>query len=557
MAYFRQRDLQNRNDFVGSLCCWRVAWPLPPQAAARSEPHNIPMADLPNVAFAPVAEIQDKLIVLFATEDTGLTPVGRSLDQRSGGTITRAIEAAEFKPKRKRVLDVLAPHGLDATRLLVIGLGKADKLTAQDWAELGGVARAKLSGAKASAGLVIDGLPGDPATCAANLAMGFCLRGYEFKKYKTKHAKKSEDQLAADSGDENGEGEGAQQIAGVTVYTPGAAEAEAQFRDIRGLCEGVFLARDLVNEPANILTPSEFASRLQSLSRSGLAVEVLDKNAMEAMGMGAFLAVSQGSAQPPFTVIMRWNGATQPDTAPVVLIGKGVCFDTGGISIKPAQGMEEMKGDMAGAAAVTGAMLAIATRKARANVVGVVGLVENMPSGTAQRPGDIVVSASGQTVEVLNTDAEGRLVLADLLWYAQKHLNPTAMVTLATLTGAIIVALGKEYAGLFANNDEISERLNIAGQDVAERVWRLPLGDRYDKMLDSKIADMKNIGGRDAGSITAAQFLQRFVEKDRSWAHLDVAGTAMASPSTDINQSWGSGFGVRLLDAFVRRNYES
>jgi leucyl aminopeptidase len=515
------------------------------------------MADLPNVAFAPVADIKDKIIVVFATEDEGLTPFARALDQRSGGAIARAIEAAEFKPKRKRVLDLLAPHGLDATRLLVIGLGKADTLKAQDWVDIGGVARAKLSGAKASAGLVLDSSPGDAGVCAAGLALGFCLRGYEFKKYKTKHAKKSEDQAAGEGGDENGDGEGAQQIAGVTVYTPAAAEAEARFRDMRGLCEGVFLARDLVNEPANILTPSEFASRLRGLSRSGLAVEVLDKAAMEAMGMGAFLAVSQGSAQPPFTVILRWNGARQPDAAPVVFIGKGVCFDTGGISIKPAQGMEEMKGDMAGAAAVAGAMLAIASRKAQANVIGVVGLVENMPSGTAQRPGDIVVSASGQTVEVLNTDAEGRLVLADLLWYAQKHLNPAAMVTLATLTGAIIVALGKEYAGMFSNNDEVSQRLNSAGEDIAERVWRLPLGDRYDKMLDSKIADMKNIGGRDAGSITAAQFLQRFVDKDRAWAHLDVAGTAMASPSTDINQSWGSGFGVRLLDAFVRQNYES
>ncbi len=315
-----------------------------------------------------------------------------------------------------------------------------------------------------------------------------------------------------------------------------------------------------MNEPANILTPPEFAARLRALEADGLKVEVLDEQAMKALGMNALLAVGQGSAQPSFTVILRWEGAPAPADGPdenLVFVGKGVCFDTGGISIKPAAGMEDMKGDMAGAAAVAGVMSALARRRAPVRAIGIVGLVENMPSATAQRPGDIVTSASGQTIEVLNTDAEGRLVLADLLWYAQKHLSPRFMITLATLTGAIVVALGKQNAGLFSNNDELSGHLTEAGLDTGDTVWRLPLSKQYDKLIDSKTADMKNIGGRDAGSITAAQFLQRFVENKTPWAHLDIAGTAMGSPSTDTNQSWGSGYGVRLLDRLSAKFYES
>jgi leucyl aminopeptidase len=254
---------------------------------------------------------------------------------------------------------------------------------------------------------------------------------------------------------------------------------------------------------------------------------------------------------------MRWNGAADKAAKPLLLVGKGVCFDTGGLSIKPAIGMEEMKGDMGGAAAVTGAMLTIARRKARVNVIGIIGLTENMPSGTAVRPGDIVESLSGQTIEVVNTDAEGRLVLADVMWYAQEQFKPKAMITLATLTGAIIVALGKEHAGMFANDDELAEQLSEAGIETGDKVWRLPLGPKYDKLLSSKFADMKNIGGRTAGAITAAQFLQRFVKNGTTWAHLDIAGTAMGSPSTEINRSWGSGYGVMLLDRLVSKFHEN
>ena len=284
-------------------------------------------------------------------------------------------------------------------------------------------------------------------------------------------------------------------------------------------------------------------------------MEILDVPAMQALGMGALLGVGQGSIRPSRLVLMRWNGGAA-GAQPVAFIGKGVCFDSGGVSLKPGAGMEDMKGDMAGAACVVGLMHALATRKAKANVVGAIGLVENMPDGNAQRPGDIVTSMSGQTIEIINTDAEGRLVLADVLWHVQNSCKPAFMVDLATLTGAIMVALGQEYAGLFSNNDELAERLAEAGTATGEKLWRLPMGPAYDKLIDSKFADMKNTGGRHGGSITAAQFLQRFVN-DTPWAHLDIAGMGMGSPTNDLNQSWGSGFGVRLLDRLVSDHYES
>ena len=290
------------------------------------------------------------------------------------------------------------------------------------------------------------------------------------------------------------------------------------------------------------------------MKKLGVVVEVLDVRAMKKLGMNALLGVGQGSVRDSRLVVMRWNGGRK-GSAPVAFIGKGVCFDTGGISIKPAQGMEDMKGDMAGAACVVGLMHALASRKAKVNVVGAIGLVENMPDGKAQRPGDIVTTMAGQTIEIINTDAEGRLVLADVLHYVNTRFKPQFMVDLATLTGAIIVALGQEYAGLFCNDDKLSERLARAGEATGERVWRMPLGPEYDKMIDSKFADMKNTGGRHGGAITAAQLLQRFVGKT-PWAHLDIAGTALGSPQTEINRSWSSGWGVRLLDRLVEGDYE-
>jgi leucyl aminopeptidase len=314
------------------------------------------------------------------------------------------------------------------------------------------------------------------------------------------------------------------------------------------------LARDLINEPANVLGPVEFAKHAEALSRRGVTVEILDEAAMKKLGMRALLGVGQGSVRPPRLAVMRWNGG-KAKTPPVAFVGKGVVFDTGGISIKPAASMEDMKGDMAGAAAVVGLMHALAVRKARANVVGVIGLVENMPSGHAQRPGDIVAAMTGRTIEIINTDAEGRLVLADALAYTEERFKPRAMVDLATLTGAIIIALGHHHAGMFATDDALAGAINAAGAATGEAVWRMPLGKEYDKQIDSKFADVKNTGGRDAGAITAAQFLHRFV-KDTPWAHLDIAGTAMGSPHTDINRSWASGWGVRLLDRLVADTYE-
>jgi leucyl aminopeptidase len=340
------------------------------------------------------------------------------------------------------------------------------------------------------------------------------------------------------------------------VHCDDPKAANQAFVSARAIFDGVTLARDLVNEPANVLGPTEFAARAKELTKVGVQVEVLGPKALQRLGMNALLAVGQGSEKPSHVVVMQWRGAGPKGGAPIALVGKGVTFDTGGISLKPAAGMEDMKGDMGGAACVVGLMQALAKRKAKVNAVGIIGLVENMPSGRAQRPGDVVTAMSGQTIEVLNTDAEGRMVLADCLWYVQERFKPKAIVDLATLTGAVMVALGKEHAGLFSNNDELSAWLTEAGNVTGERLWRLPLGPKYDKMIDSKVADMKNTGGKWGGSISAAQFLQRFIKDGTPWAHLDIAGTAMSSVDSEINRSWGSGFGVRLLDRLIRDHYE-
>ncbi|HEV7873666.1 MAG TPA: leucyl aminopeptidase, partial [Enterovirga sp.] len=372
----------------------------------------------------------------------------------------------------------------------------------------------------------------------AEMALGARLRAYKFDRYKTKKKDAEEDR--------------ATRITFAVANPVAVREAE---KGRAGLAQGVNLARDLVNEPPNILFPMEFARRAEELKAVGVEVEVLDEAALERIGMRALLAVGQGSGHESCVVVMRWNGGAK-DNAPVAFIGKGVCFDSGGISIKPSSGMEDMKGDMAGAACVVGLMHALASRGAKANVVGVIGLTENMPDGEAQRPGDIITTLSGQTVEMVNSDAEGRLVLGDVLWYVQDRFKPAFMVDLATLTGAILVALANEHAGLFSNDDQLATRLTEAGLATGERVWRMPLAPEYDKLIDSKFADMKNTGGRHGGSITAAQFLLRYV-RDVPWAHLDIAGTGMSAPQSEINKSWGSGWGVRLLDRLVRDHYES
>ncbi|MBE7185134.1 MAG: leucyl aminopeptidase [Methylobacterium mesophilicum] len=495
------------------------------------------MASLPSIAFASMPAPQTGTVIVLATEGGALGVEAQAADY--GGALRRAFGVAEFSGKFGAALELIAPVENGPDRLIAVGAGKPEALNEHAWLKLGGVLGAHLrKGAKLA---VVASLEGAEAGAreAAQLAAGILLRAYGFDKYKTRK-------------DEGEKAEKAEPAA-VTIHVADAQAAERAFAEVRAVVEGVHLARDLVNEPANHLGPLELAGHAEALRDLGVEVELLTEEQMSELGMGALLGVSRGSSRPGRLVVMQWKGGGSEK--PVAFVGKGVVFDTGGNSMKPAAGMEDMKGDMGGAAAVLGLMRALAGRKAKANVVGVIGCVENMVDGDAQRPGDIVSSMSGQTIEVLNTDAEGRLVLADALWYTNDRFAPQLMVDLATLTGAILVALGQLHAGLFSNDDQLSQRLTAAGLATDERVWRMPMGPDYDKLIDSKNADMKNIGGRYGGSITAAQFLQRFV-KDTPWAHLDIAGTAMGSPANEINQSWGSGFGVRLLDRFVRDNYE-
>jgi leucyl aminopeptidase len=479
------------------------------------------------------------VLILFCEEGLKVGPASRKALGPTGDLLQRAAAADRFTGKSGTALEIVAPVGLSVSRLVVVGVGKAGKLKSQDIVKLGGIARGKVP-ASATDATVFAELAGGAMRPeqVADLALGTRLRAYTFDRYKTKR-KDGEEKPAATN---------------LALAVANTAAAERAWAARAGLADGVVLARDLINEPANVLYPEEFAKRCGNLKKLGVAVEVLDVKAMEKLGMHSLLGVGQGSAHESRTVIMRWNGGKKSD-APVAFIGKGVCFDTGGISIKPAASMEDMKGDMAGAACVVGLMHALAARKAKVNVVGAIGLVENMPDGKAQRPGDIVKTMSGQTIEIINTDAEGRLVLADVLHYVNGKYKPKFMIDLATLTGAIIVALGQEYAGLFSNDDRLCDRLAKAGVATGERVWRMPLGPEYDKLIDSKFADMKNTGGRWGGAITAAQLLARFVEKT-PWAHLDIAGTALGSPQTDINKSWSSGWGVRLLNELVAEHYE-
>jgi leucyl aminopeptidase len=489
--------------------------------------------------FAPFGAPARGILIIFCEEGLKFGSAARKALAPTGDLVTRAAASERFQGKSGSTLDIVMPSGLDLARLVVVGAGKIADLKAEDFVKLGGIAMGKIPAAATEAQIVAD-LPGGAVKPerAADLALGVRLRAYSFDRYKTKR-KDDEDR--------------AKEIR-VAIAVAGVAAAQKASVSREAVANGVVLARDLVNEPANVLFPDEFARRVGNLKKLGVAVEVLDVAAMRKLGMNALLGVGQGSEHDSRCAIMRWNGGKR-GVDPVAFIGKGVCFDTGGVSIKPAAGMEDMKGDMAGAACVVGLMHALAARKAKVNAVGAIGIVENSVDGKAQRPGDIVTTMSGQTIEIINTDAEGRLVLADVLHYVNKRFKPKFMVDLATLTGAIIVALGHEHAGLFANDDKLAERLLKAGLATGERLWRMPLGPEYDKKIESKFADMKNIGGRDAGSITAAQLLLRFVDKT-PWAHLDIAGTGMGSPQSDINKSWASGFGVRLLDRLVAEYYE-
>jgi len=497
------------------------------------------MSDAVKVGFVPFSTAPRGILVVFCDDALKLGPATRKALGTAANLIKRAAATSQFKGKSGSTLDILAPEGIKIQSLIVIGTGKTSELKEKDFLKFGGIAAGKLRPGNDALTIIAESADGalKPESAAA-IGLGVRLRAYKFDRYKTKKKDGEDGELRAEA----------------SIAVDDVAAARKAFAPNAHTVDGVVMARELVNEPPNVLFPVEFARRAAQLRELGVNVEILDVKAMTKLGMGALLGVAQGSTRPGRTVIMRWNGGKRGDQ-PVAFIGKGVCFDTGGISIKGAASMEDMKGDMGGAACVVGLMHALAARKAKVNAVGAIGLVENMPDGNAQRPGDIVTSMSGQTIEIINTDAEGRLVLADVLWYVTKKFKPKFMIDLATLTGAIMVALGTEYAGLFSNNDELAERLIKVGLETGERVWRMPLGPEYDKLIDSQFADMKNTGTRNGGSITAAQFLQRFVD-GTPWAHLDIAGTAMGAPKTEINQSWGSGYGVRLLERLVAEYYE-
>ena len=482
-------------------------------------------------------------LILTVTAERTLGPTGRETDRITGGMIGRALATGRFTGKKDETLELLAPAGLSAARVLLVGLGKPEDVTAATFetaigAAVTGLSKTGETDASLAIEVPVEGLESaalTPARAAAAAALGVCLRGYRFDRYRTSEKPEQKPSLVT-----------------LTLQLADPDAAAQEFAAMRPVIDGIVFARDLVSEPPNKLTPQSFAARCAALTELGLEVDILDESRMRDLGMGALLGVAQGSANPPRLVTLRWHGAPEDsDPRPLALVGKGVTFDSGGISLKPAAGMEDMKWDMAGAAAVAGALHALAGRKAKANVVGVLGLVENMPSATAQRPGDVVTSASGKTIEVINTDAEGRLVLADALWYAQHAFKPRAIIDLATLTGAIITALGHEHAGLFASDDALAARLLAAGKDSGEALWRMPMGDAYDKDLNSEIADVKNVGSAPAGgSILGAQFLKRFID-DTPWAHIDIAGVAWAKKDTASAPKGATGFGVRLLNRFV------
>ncbi len=474
-------------------------------------------------------------VVAFIVFEDDVQARVAAADALCSGAAGRALAAGRFKGAKKQTLDLQGAS--PAGRVLLVGAGAAGEVQPADIEQAAATTYAVVKASGATT-LAFD-LAGLSAGQAAAAALGVRLAAYRFDRYRTTQ---KPEQLPS--------------ITQLTLAADQADEARAAFAPLAALADGVEFTRDLVSEPANILYPEEFARRVKSLEGMGLQVEVLGEADMAKLGMGSLLCVGQGSRRESQLAVIQWKGAADPDAQPIAFVGKGVCFDTGGISIKPAEGMEDMKWDMGGAGAVAGLMHALAGRKAKVNVVGILGLVENMPDGNATRPGDVVKSMSGQTIEVINTDAEGRLVLADALWYCQDRFKPKFMVDLATLTGAIIISLGHDYAGLFSNDDELSEGLLAASRASGEPLWRMPLPTAYEKQIESVIADVKNIGGRPAGSITAALFLQKFVN-GLPWAHLDIASVAWKKPSSNPTIPDGaSGFGVRLLSQLVADRYE-
>ena len=483
-----------------------------------------------------VNKLSEKKETLVIVSDRSSMPKIAGLGQKTLNSINLAIKNENFKFNKLQTLEIISSDKLGYSKIIIIGLGEDPSISLRESDLIGGKITQLNSKTNSNIDVLVSkNISNDESML--RIGYGSILATYKFDKYKSKKSKTNFSKTIK------------------LVSNKNSRSLSKKFNHNKSVAQGVFLARDLVNEPSNILNPEDYAKRIKGLSKYGLKVEVLNEVKMKKLGMDSLLGVGRGSQYDSQLVIIKWDGLKTKKTKPLCFVGKGVCFDSGGISLKPGNKMEEMIGDMGGSAAVVGLMKSLALRKAKANVVGIVGLVENMPDGTAQKPGDIVNTMSGQTIEIQNTDAEGRLVLADALWYAQDRFKPEFMIDLATLTGAIVMSLGNKMAGIFSNNDSLSGKLFIAGEESGDLVWRLPLSSSYDKMINSQFADMKNIGMGGAGSITAAQFLKRFVNKV-PWVHVDIAGTATGMEKNSINTSWATGFGVHLLDTLVSKFYE-
>ena len=483
-----------------------------------------------------VNKLSEKKETLVIVSDKSSMPKMAGLGQKTLNSINLAIKNENFKFNKLQTLEIISSDKLGYSKIIIIGLGEDPSVSLRESDLIGGKITQLNSKTNSNIDVLVSkNISNDESML--RIGYGSILATYKFDKYKSKKSKTNFSKTIK------------------LVSNKNSRSLSKKFNHNKSVAQGVFLARDLVNEPSNILNPEDYAKRIKGLSKYGLKVEVLNEVKMKKLGMDSLLGVGRGSQYDSQLVIIKWDGLKTKKTKPLCFVGKGVCFDSGGISLKPGNKMEEMIGDMGGSAAVVGLMKSLALRKAKANVVGIVGLVENMPDGTAQKPGDIVNTMSGQTIEIQNTDAEGRLVLADALWYAQDRFKPEFMIDLATLTGAIVMSLGNKMAGIFSNNDSLSDKLFIAGEESGDLVWRLPLSSSYDKMINSQFADMKNIGMGGAGSITAAQFLKRFVNKV-PWVHVDIAGTATGMEKNSINTSWATGFGVHLLDTLVSKFYE-
>ncbi len=475
----------------------------------------------------------DGALIVGVYDELTLSKTAKKIDLLMKGALTKALKIEDFTGKVGDLFIVVAPDKLSVKRLVCIGLGKKSEMNDLTAQKVGAAAvGALLTCGEKTADFAVDDLP------APHVAFGAKLASYRFVRHKTIQKKPVT-------------------LEELYILTANAQSAQNAYEPLTAVAKGVYTARDLVNEPANVVTPVNFSKRVEELQKYGLVVEIYDQAQLKAKGFDMLLGVAQGSANPPRLAVVQWKGAASKDV-PVVFVGKGVCFDSGGISLKPAAGMEEMKDDMAGAAVALGTMQALAMRKAKVNAAAIMALVENMPSGTAQRPGDVVKSLSGLTVEVVNTDAEGRLILGDAMWYAQERFKPQVLIDLATLTGAIIVSLGSDYAGLFSNDDALAANLEKAAKETGEKLWRMPMDDLFDEQILSDVADIQNVGskGREAGSIIAATFLKRFVKPETKWAHLDIAGVTHSKKDRPLAAKGATGYGVMLLNRYVADNFE-